>query len=185
MEWMRKTAIASGLLAGLSMPPGLLSGQPGALDGCYVPVGGSAESASYSELEQLGRYRVVLVRKDPDQQRAPERVLRRVVIEGPFRGELASAGASVLSHVLGTDPREGFLYTQGDSFQIEGMTPCVGGGEVVLEGTETLNPVAATGRFAGILPGGSLVVRGTVNTCTGLNDFDVVSGEGELCFGAE
>jgi hypothetical protein len=182
---MRKTAIASGLLAGLSMSPGLLSGQRGELDGCYIPVGGSAESASYSESEQLGQYRVVLVRKDSHRQRTPDRVLRRVVIEGPFRGELVSVEASVLSHVLGTDPRDGFLYTQGDSFQIEGMTSCVGGGEVVLEGTETLNPIAGTGRFAGIVPGGSILVRGTVNTCTGLNDFDVVPGEGELCFEAE
>jgi hypothetical protein len=55
----------------------------------------------------------------------------------------------------------------------------------VLEGIETLNPVAGTGRFAGILPGGSILVRGTVNTCTGLNDFDVVPGEGELCFESE
>lgn len=44
--------------------------------------------------------------------------------------------------------------------------------------------MVGTGRFAGLAPGGRLVVTGTVNTCTGLNDFEVLPGEGELCFEA-
>jgi hypothetical protein len=51
-----------------------------------------------------------------------------------------------------------------------------------MERTETLYPVAGTGTFTGLQPGGRIVVNGTVNTCTGINGFQVVSGDGELCF---
>jgi hypothetical protein len=69
---------------------------------------------------------------------------------------------------------------QGDS--VEAVTPCNASGGVILTGTETINPTGGTGRFAGLEPGGSLEVKGTVNTCTGLNDFDLVPGAGGLCF---
>lgn len=177
--------VASGLLASLALSPPLLAGGQGSLSGCYVPVGGFAESASYSLSEQLGTYRVVLMRKEPQRRkgRGQEQILNRLVIEGPFRGVFADESGQVLNHVLGTEGREGLIYTREDTFAVEAVTPCNASGGVILTGTETINPTAGTGRFAGLEPGGSLQVEGTVNTCTGLNDFDLVPGAGGLCFG--
>lgn len=177
--------VASSLLAGLVLSPAPLAGGQGSLSGCYVPVGGFAESASYSPSEQLGTYRVVLMRMEAQRRkgRGHEHILKRLVIEGPFRGVVADESGQVLNHVLGTEDREGLIYTRDDTFTVESGTPCNESGGVILSGTETINPIAGTGRFAGLQVGGSLEVNGTVNTCTGLNDFDVVPGAGELCFG--
>jgi hypothetical protein len=177
--------IASSLLASLALSPGLLAGGQGSLSGCYVPVGGFAESASYSPSEQIGTYRVVLMRKEAQRRkgRGRDQIQNRLVIEGPFRGVFADESGQVLSHVLGTEDREGLIYTREDTFALQSVVPCNDSEGVILSGTETINPIAGTGRFAGLQVGGSIEVNGTVNTCTGLNDFDVVPGEGELCFG--
>lgn len=184
MRPISNVVLAGGLLAGLALSPSLLAGEDGVLDGCYVPVGGYAESASYSPTEQLGKYRLVLARKDfvGSKSRFKHRMLRRVVIEGPLKGALNAD--STLNHVIGSDKREGFIFTANDTFMPDVFTPCNAAGDLVFEGSETLYPVAGTGIYSGLQGGGSVVVTGTVNTCTGLNDFEVVAGEGELCFNA-
>lgn len=184
MRSMLRTAVASALLAGVALSPVLSAGQQRVIEGCYVPVGGFAESASYSLSDQLGQYRVVLMRKDSHRQKGSHWMLRRVVIEGPLRGVITDPESLVLKHVLGTESRDGFIYTANDTFEMEAAAPCDGAEGGILEGRETINHFAGTGRFAGLRPGGSLVVTGTVNTCTGLNDFEVVPGEGEICFDA-
>jgi hypothetical protein len=184
MGSMLRTVVASALLAGVGLSPALSAGQKGIIEGCYVPMGGFAETASYSPSDQLGQYRVVLMRKDSHRQKGPHRMLRRVVIQGPLRGVITDPASLILEHVLGTEERDGFIYTASDTFAVEAAVPCDGTVGQVFEGRETINPVAGTGRFAGLRLGGSLVVTGTVNTCTGLNDFEVVPGEGEICFDA-
>ncbi len=182
MGSMLRTVVAGALLAGVGLSSALSAGQRGIIEGCYVPMSGFAETASYSPSDQLGQYRVVLMRKDSHRQKGPHRMLRRVVIQGPLRGVITNPVSLILEHVLGTEGRDGFIYTANDTFETEAFVPCDEAGGVVLEGKETINPVLGTGRFAGLQPGGSLVVTGTVNTCTGLNDFEVVPGEGEICF---
>lgn len=70
MRPISNVVLAGGLLAGLALSPSLLASEDGVLDGCYVPVRGYAESASYSETEQLGKYRgwSSLVRTSPGQR---------------------------------------------------------------------------------------------------------------------
>jgi hypothetical protein len=184
MRPISNVVLAGGLLAGLALSPSLLAGEDGVLDGCYVPVRGYAESASYSETEQLGKYRLVVARKDfaGSKSQFKHRMLRGVVIEGPLKGALNED--STLNHVVGSDKREGFIFTANDTFEPDAVAPCNDIGGFVLEGRETLHPVAGTGIYSGLQGGGSVVVTGTVNTCTGLNDFEVVAGQGELCFNA-
>jgi hypothetical protein len=184
MRSMLRTVVASALMAGIALSPALSADQKKVIEGCYVPIRGFAETASYSELAQLGQYRLVLIRKDSHDRKGADRALRRVVIKGPLRGVITNSEPLVLEHVIGTEERDGFIYTAEDTFETQEVVPCEGGGGVILEGEETIRPFGGTGRFAGLRPGGSLVVIGTVNTCTGLNDFEVVPGEGEICFGA-
>jgi hypothetical protein len=178
MKSNRNLVPLAGLLATVGLTPSLLAEENGVLDGCYVPVAGYAESASYSPTEQLGQYRLLLTRKDG--RRHKHRALNRVVLKGPFKG--AQSEDLTLNHVLGTEDREGFIFTAGDTFFPEAITPCNDVDGVILEGSEILYPIAGTGIYAGLAEGGSVTVRGTINTCTGLNDFEVLPGEGELCF---
>jgi hypothetical protein len=178
MKSNRNLALLGSLLAAVGLTPTLLAEEKGALDGCYVQVGGYAESASYSPTEQLGQYRLLLTRKEGCRHR--HRALNRVVLKGPFKG--AQNDDLTLNHVLGTEDREGLIFTAGDTFFPDAITPCNDVGGVILEGSEIIYPVAGTGIYAGLTEGGSITVRGTINTCTGLNDFEVLSGEGELCF---
>jgi hypothetical protein len=171
-------------MAGIALSPALSAGQRRVIEGCYVPIRGFAETASFSPVAQLGQYRLVLIRKDSHDHKGEDRALLRVVIKGPLRGVIIDPEPLLLKHVLGTEERDGFIYTAKDNFETQEVVPCEGGGGFILEGNETIKPVGGTGRFAGLRPGGSLVVTGTVNTCTGLNDFEVVPGEGEICFDA-
>jgi len=97
MRPISNVVLAGGLLAGLALSPSLLAGEDGVLDGCYVPVRGYAESASYSETEQLGKYRLVLARKDfaGSKSQFKHRMLWGVVIEGPLKGARAIVNSGV------------------------------------------------------------------------------------------
>lgn len=183
MKTKRNVAMLTSLLATVVLTPNLLADGNRVLEGCYVPKGGYAESQSYSPTEQLGQYRLLLTRKDSfrETRRTKHRALHRVMLKGPFKG--AQNEDLTLNHVLGTEDRKGFIFTAGDTFIPDEITPC-DDNRVILEGSEILYPVAGTGIFAGLIEGGSVIVKGTINTCTGLNDFEVLSGEGELCFDA-
>ena len=160
------------------------------LDGCYVPLSGYAESTSLAPRrpsavgdEQLGTYRVVLTRSGWEDlsglQRA--RTVKRLVLDGPFRGVITGLSEDfvpVLSHALGTNTRTGFIETRDDDVVPLGIDECELG---VLE---TLNIAGGTGDYIDVVLGSTLTVRGTVNACTGLNDFEVVSDQGEICFEA-
>lgn len=157
------------------------------LDGCYVAQGGFATSTSIpldpenpdastpqNETEQIGNYEIVLFNKE-----APTGP-RRLVLSGPFKGKIVnqtSAGAPILDHVLGDYDLEGLILTKDDKAEF------VGGSPTRLDVIEVLNPVAGTGRFAGLIREGSnITVSGTLDVVTGVNTFDVVNGQ--LCFGA-
>lgn len=144
------------------------------LNGCYVPQSGFAASNSIppNGEEQIGTYRIVLVN-----DKAPLRD-RRIVLSGPFKGKIVGGNPSnpVLDHVLGDLNLEGLILTKGDQASVTGGT------STTVEVTEDLNPVAGTGKFSGLIPGGKITVTGTLDLLTGINTFDVVPGEGQLCF---
>jgi hypothetical protein len=142
-------------------------------------VGGTALSSCVPEFdatgamvdpcgEQLGMYRVVLLKK------TPETANRRLVLKGPFRG-LTNPDETV-NHVLGDEEAEGLIYTLGD--YLSSVIPL---DECTLRVTEVLNIAFGTGKYAGI--GGQIGVKGTLDICKGVNEFTVDRTFGEICFG--
>ena len=170
------------------VPVAVIHASDKVLDGCYVPLSGYAESTSLAPRrpsavgdEQLGTYRVVLTRSGWEDlsglQRA--RTVKRLVLDGPFRGVITGLSEDfvpVLSHALGTNDRTGFIETSEDYVAPTGQDGCE------LWVRETLNIVGGTGDYSDVHTGSTLTVTGTVNACTGLNDFAVDSDEGEICF---
>lgn len=142
--------------------------------GCYVPQSGFAASSSIppTGAEQIGTYRIVLTKNT-----GPLRD-RLLVLSGPFKGKIVGGtdAAPVLEHVLGDLNLEGLILTQGDQGWVTGGT------FPTFKITEVLNPVAGTGKFSGLIAGGTITVTGTLDLATGTNTFDVVSGVGQLCF---
>ena len=124
-------------------------------------------------LEQIGTYRIVLAKRT-----GPPRE-RQIVLSGPFKGKIVNENplAPVLDHVLGDANLEGLILTEGDVATFpNGFTP------PTIKVEEILKPIAGTGKFSGLIPGGTITVRGTLDLETGTNTFDVVPGEGEVCF---
>jgi hypothetical protein len=166
---MKLKVLAAGTVLALTT---LTTAHAQTLTGCYVPQSGFANSQSISAEEQLGTYRIVLVKKTGS-------LRDRLVLSGPFKGKIVGGTqfAPVLDHVLGDLNLEGLILTQGDQGQVTGGT------FPTFAVTEVLNPVAGTGKFSGLSPtGNSITVTGTLDLATGTNTFDVVSGEGQVCF---
>lgn len=164
---MKLKVLASGAVLALTA---LSAAHAHTLTGCYVPRSGFANSQSTDLEQQIGSYKIVLTKK-----RGP---LRQLVLRGPFKGKITeSDGLFVfLDHVLGDFNLEGLISTQGDQGEITGWT------DTTVDVIEVLNPVAGTGKFSGLIPGGTITLTGTLDSTTGTNTFDVVSGEGEVCF---
>jgi len=138
---------------------------------------GFAETFSVSQSEQLGNFRVVLKPisgSDFD--------LDKLVLKGISKGLLNAD--STLNHTLVNKERTGVLYTANDSITMvyTGDSTCENGaGNIPFEVEETLNIVAGTGIYAGVEPGGVIVLKGVINNCPSLaefgqNNFDVVGG---------
>ncbi len=167
---MKLKVLAAGTVLALTA---LTTAHAQTLTGCYVPQSGFANSQSISVEEQIGTYRIVLV-KDTGPLRD-----RRLVLSGPFKGKIVGGTqlAPVLDHVLGDLNLEGLILTQNDQGTVTGGTG------TTVEVTEVLNPIAGTGKFSGLShTGNSITVTGTLDLATGTNTFDVVSGEGQVCF---
>jgi len=178
------------------------------LDGCYVPVSGYARSSVFLErdetgvpviegnlpiIQQLGQYQAIFERTNWNELPGWEksRLIQRFVLDGPFRGKCnpeASDPCASVNHVLGSSERVGFLYTGGDvAIPTAPPVVCDDQGDVVLTVEETLFPVLGDGAFEGLDTDAdnSFTVEGTINQCTGLNDFDVIRGGGQICFSSE
>lgn len=167
---MKLKALAAGTVLAFTA---LTTAHAQTLTGCYFPQSGFANSQSISAEEQLGTYRIVLV-KDTGPLRE-----RRLVLSGPYKGKIVNAPAypPLLDHVLGDLNLEGLILTQGDEASL------IPTGPTTFEVTEVLNPVAGTGKFSGLIPTeNSITVTGTLDLATGTNTFDVVPGQGQLCF---
>jgi len=196
------TLAAALVLVGSVLASPQVLGADKVLSGCYVPKRGYAESASVlptefnisptdgEELsEQIGSYRVVLLREGYKALTLAEKAttVRRLVLQGPFRGRLFPNGT--LDHVLASRDRKGLLFTSGDTFiapEDQVILCGIANDKLlfVLEGTEYIYPISGTGQYQALQQNESnFAVYGTVNQCTGLNDFEVVAGEGALCFG--
>ena len=180
---MKLKVLAASAVLALTALTALTTAHAQTLKGCYVPQSGFANSQSIpvdpgDSLEQIGSYRIVLVNKD-----APLRE-RRLVLSGPFKGKSDPAtGGLVLDHVLGDLNLEGLILTKGDVATVTGITYTEEGEPKTVDVIEDLNPVAGTGKFSGLrLTGNSITVTGTLDLATGTNTFDVVSGEGQVCF---
>jgi len=174
---MKLKVLAAGAVFALTA---LTTAHAQTLTGCYVPQSGFAASSSIpnlsnpelGSLEQVGTYRIVLAKKT-----GPLRD-RQIVLSGPFKGKIVGGTitAPLLDHVLGDANLAGLILTQSDQGWVTGGT------FPTFEVTEVLNPVAGTGKFSGLLPGGTITVEGTLDLATGTNTFDVVSGAGQVCF---
>ena len=175
---MKLKVLAAGAILALTA---LTTAHAQTLKGCYVPQSGFAASSSIpvdpfnpalGSLEQIGTYRIVLAKRT-----GPPRE-RQIVLSGPFKGKIVNENplAPVLDHVLGDANLEGLILTEDD---VASLIPT---GPTTFEITEVLKPIAGTGKFSGLIPGGTITVAGTLDLETGTNTCDVVSGEGEVCF---
>jgi hypothetical protein len=170
---MKLKVLAAGTVLALTA---LTTAHAQTLTGCYVPQSGFANSQSISAEEQIGTYRIVLV-KDTGPLRD-----RRLVLSGPFKGKIVDGTnplAPLLDHVLGDLNLEGLILTKDDEGSV---TPPIDPNTTTLTVTEVLNPIAGTGKFSGLRPtGNSITVTGTLDLATGTNTFDVEPG-GQVCF---
>lgn len=138
---------------------------------------GFAETFSVSQFEQLGKFRVVL---KPIRGAGFDR--DKLVLKGISKG-LLNADFTI-NHTLVNKERTGVLYTANDTITMvyTGDPTCENGaGNIPFEVEETLYIVAGTGIYAGIEPGGFIVLKGVINNCPSLatfgqNNFDVVGG---------
>ena len=164
----------------------------GELDGFYVPQYGWAVTQEVSRPElgetprQIGSYSMVLAREGWDDLPAAEkmRVRKLLGIKGSLRGVMDMKTLSV-NHTLGTERRDGVLYTEGDFLQPEAGDPYCSEG-VPLVGVKTFNFAMGTGSYS-TLSGGSIQVYGTINNCASepeflQNDFTVIPGAGGVRF---
>ena len=170
---MKLQALAAGAVLALTA---LTTAHAQTLNGCYIPQSGFAASSSIPPdgEEQIGTYRIVLAKRT-----GPPRD-RQIVLSGPFKGKIVGGtpSAPLLDHVLGDVNLEGLILTQGDQGWVTGFIT-----ETMLAVTEELYPNTGTGKFSGLRPtGNSITVTGTLDLITGTNTFDVVSGEGQVCF---
>lgn len=140
--------------------------------GCYVAKSGYASSSSIPPdgSEQIGSYRIVLSKKTGAMR------TRQLVLSGPFKGRIISQDPLLLEHVLGDANLDGLILTQNDQGQITGGTG------TMLQVSEVLKPVAGSGKFLGLIAGGTITVIGTLDSTTGTNTFEVVPNAGQVCF---
>jgi len=162
----------------------------GELDGEYIPKKGWAEMLEIfpgeNTGEQLGRYKIVLKRKGWQSLSGSEkeRVRLKLVLKGVIHGVLENnSTAPVLEHQIINHSRDGAFFTQNDTVVVTGAVPCSSAGGLLLNVVETLNIDYGTGIYSGVQTGGSLVVLGTVNQCNSQLDFEVIKGQGGICFG--
>jgi hypothetical protein len=157
------------------------------LSGCYVPKGGYSLSSNINQTEQLGLYRIVLMRQRWHQLSKAQRIMtkRSLVLFGAIKGEIINFQPITLAHVLSREDRKGMLYSANDVLDIQG-SQCNGN---ILNGMEKINFVEGTGIYKRLSPGSYIQVQGSVNLCPsdagyGQNNFEVIANVGRICFNA-
>jgi len=141
------------------------------ITGTYDIKRGFAETHSISQLEQLGKYRLVM--KDANRN--------KLKIKGIMRGKF-DPSTQTSSHTLVNTERTGTLITAEDFFtNIYAGDPVCANGVVPFEVEERLNIVSGTGIYAGVQPGSYIIVQGVINNCPCYdnflqNDFSVTGG---------
>lgn len=160
------------------------------LEGFYAPTSGQVHTTEVSRPElgetpvQLGTAKVKLARTSGEGA-------RKLKLKGQVHGKVIGVNPvtqlPILAHTIVSKQRDGVLYSSGDemipsSVRVEVCGLAVDGTPlVILTGTEVINFVSGTGKYSGFVSG-SLSVQGTVNQCSGLNDFVVLANEGGLLF---
>lgn len=165
----------------------------GDLDGIYNLSRGWAESQEIGAspnpgepIEQIGRYRVSLVRRGWNQLPPAEkmRIRKVLIISGIFRGELLQyIGQNPLfEHVLGNDDRTGAIYTENDTLvSPPKVVPCGPSGLMTFSGVEQINPIKGIGIYNN-LQRSKMLANITVNQCTLQNDIQFIPEVSYLCF---
>jgi len=169
----------------------IYAGQKGDIEGVYTPSSGWVESQELypgeSIGEQIGKFKIVLKRQGWNLLSAKDqdRIRKKLIIKGVLHGLADNSGTEpFMSHQLTSNDRDGAAFTEGDSFFITEVTPCSATG-IVLSGIETLNFTYGTGLYQSLQAGSSLILHSTLDSCTGQIDFEVIKGQGGLCFGTE
>lgn len=161
-----------------------------ALEGVYSPTSGEVHTTEVSRPAlgetpmQLGRAKVKFTRTSGEGAR---RLKLKGLVHGKVVGVNPATQLPILAHTIVSKNRDGVLYSSGD--QLDPTTVSVevcglaadGTPLVILSGTEVINFVSGTGIYSGFVSG-TLSVQGTVNQCSGLNDFVVLANEGGLTF---
>ncbi|NTS75439.1 hypothetical protein HR060_01055 [Catenovulum sp. SM1970] len=191
---MKHTFTSVALAAALFSTNAFASWNSGVIEGEYIPVRGSIESLEVSRPQlgeapqQVGSYRIVLLRKDWRDLSHEEkvRIKRRVVVRGSFKGDF-DLNTMTSSHTLMDKERTGAIYTSGDFIiPTQGDLLCSGG--QILKGTEQLNLVAGTGQFAQ-LESGTILLNAEIHNCPGQegfgqNNLEVIPRQGSVTFTA-
>lgn len=160
------------------------------LEGFYSPTSGEVHTTEVSRPE-LGETPMQLGTVKTKLSRTSGEGARRLKLKGQVHGKVIGVNPvtqlPILAHTIVSKQRDGVLYSSGDEMNPATVTVEVcglaanGTPLVILSGTEVINFVSGTGKFSGFVSG-SLSVQGTVNQCSGQNDFVVLANEGGLLF---
>ena len=145
---------------------------------CYTPQWGSAMTMCTPKFdtdgnllspcpEMLGQFHLVMkkVSEGPG--------TRRLKLEGPMHGVINPD--QTLNHILGDDRARGLIYTFGDT-----LVEYIPLDNCTVKVKEELYIGMGTGKFAGA--NGRITVSGELNTCTGVNEFDIDPNDDQVCF---
>jgi hypothetical protein len=98
---------------------------------------------------------------------------RHLKIDGPVHGVINPD--QTLNHILGDSRARGLIYTFGDT-----LVEAIPLNECLLQVKEELYVTSGTGLFTGA--NGRITVTGELNTCTGINEFDLELNDDQICF---
>jgi hypothetical protein len=145
---------------------------------CYTPQWGTAMTMCTPKFdvdgtllspcpEMLGNFHLVL-KKVSD---GPGK--RRLKLAGPMHGVMNPD--QTLNHVLGDDRARGLMYTSGDT-----LVEYIPLDNCLIQVKEELYITLGTAKFTGA--NGMITVSGELNSCTGVNDFDIEINGDQVCF---
>lgn len=138
---------------------------------CYTPRWGTAMTMCTTPVSScqrmLGQFQLML-KKVTD---GPGK--RRLKLSGPMYGEMNPD--QTLNHILGDDRARGLLYTSGDT-----LVEAIPLDKCLIQVKEELYISQGSGIFTGA--SGQITVSGELNTCSGVNEFDVVPNDDQICF---
>jgi hypothetical protein len=117
--------------------------------------------------EMLGRFSMVL----KEVSDVPGKGYMKLA--GPMRGE--TNPDQTLNHILGDKDARGLIYSFGDT-----LLESIPLDECNIKVKEDINVTLGTGLYSGA--NGIFTITGQLNICTGVNVFDMETGNNQLCF---